>query len=154
MSGPGVTVPHGALLTAASAVPFLIPTPFLALGEVSLFGNWALHLWGPQLPGIQPSGPGERPTLAWRERKQTEKGKGRVNKAMLPTRWQRVPRRAQAGSRLRPQSVPISQDRGSHGVVLHPQHPPHLGTCLEMLVFLDSPAGNGGVRCDAKDCHQ
>lgn len=68
----------------------------------------------------------------------TEKGKGRVNKA-ITTRWQGSPRRGAAGSRLRPQSVPISQDRGSHSVVLDPQHPPHLGTCLEMLVFLDSP---------------
>lgn len=72
--------------------------------------------------------------MAWRERKQTEKGKGRVNKAMLPTRWQRVSTEGAGGLRLRPQSVPISQDRSSHGVVLDPQHP-HLGTCLEMLVF-------------------
>lgn len=101
---------------AASPGPFLIPTPswpwekraFWKLGSSSL-GTTAL--------GVRPSGPGERPTLGMQGKETNKRGKGRVDKAMLPTGGRASPRRARAGSRSRPQSAPVSQDRGSHGVV-------------------------------------
>lgn len=90
MSGPRShcapwCIAHQLRLLSPSSSP-LLP----GLGRSEPFGNWALHLWGPQPWGSSPLGLGRGPHLAWRERKQTEKGKGRVNKAMLPTRWQRV----------------------------------------------------------------
>lgn len=72
MSGPGVTVPHGALLTGCVCCPLPHPHSFLALGEVGLLET-GLFIFGDHSPGVQPSGPGGGPHLAWRERKQKQK---------------------------------------------------------------------------------
>ena len=139
MSGPRSHVPHGVLLTSCVCCPLPHPHSFLALGEVSLLQTGLI--FGDHSPG----GPA---LWAWGEghtwhggkgNKQTNKAKeGRTRICFLPG-GKASPWRARAGSRSRPQSVPISQDRGSHGTVLDPQHPPHLGTCLEMLIFWIPP---------------